>query len=115
LRLIEEAAGHSGDRWFASELDRLKGELLLESGERDQAQNYLRRALDTAHGQGARLLELRAAISLARLLQARCCRAEAAALLGPIYNQFDEGLHTADLEQAKALLRQLAESDGVES
>jgi len=101
LRLIGEADGDSGDVWFAPELDRLKGELLFKASDSDEAESCLRRALQGAHVQGARLLELRAAMSLARLLEARGLRREAEGLLGPIYLQFDEGLEIADLKNAK--------------
>lgn len=101
LRLIGEADGDSGDVWFAPELDRLKGDLLLKLGDSDYAESWLRRALEAAHAQGARLLELRAAMSLARLLEVRGRRSEAEGLLAPLYFQFDEGLEIADLKNAK--------------
>jgi class 3 adenylate cyclase/tetratricopeptide (TPR) repeat protein len=104
LRLIAEARGDSGDVWFVPELDRLEGELLFKVGGNDEAESCLRRALETAHAQGARLLELRAATSLARLLEARGRRSEAERVLAPIYFQFDEGLEIADLKNAKAWL-----------
>jgi class 3 adenylate cyclase/tetratricopeptide (TPR) repeat protein len=100
LRLIAEADGESGDVWFAPELDRLKGELLFKVCVWDEAESCLRRALEAAHAQGARLLELRAGMSLARLLEARGRRREAEGLLAPIYFQFDEGLEIADLKNA---------------
>ena len=58
----------SGERWFEAELLRLKGEALLRLGDRDGAEASLLRAISVARGQGARLWELRAAVSLARLL-----------------------------------------------
>jgi class 3 adenylate cyclase/tetratricopeptide (TPR) repeat protein len=101
LRLIEEARGDSADLWFVPELDRLKGELLFKAGNGDEAESCLRRALEAAHAEGARLLELRAAMSLARLLEARGRLREAQGLLAPIYFQFDEGFGIADLKNAK--------------
>jgi predicted ATPase len=101
LRLLDEASCDSGDVWFAPELDRLRGELLFMLGDVEQAENSLRRALGAAHAQGARLLELRAAMSLARLLEAGGRRAEAERVLAPVYFQFDEGLETADLRKAR--------------
>jgi predicted ATPase len=64
-------------------------------------------AIDIAHSQAAKLFELRAAASLARLWrdQGRC--AEARDLLGPIYDWFTEGFDSPDLKAAKALLDQL--------
>jgi predicted ATPase len=101
LRLIDAADRDSSDVWFAPELDRLKGELLLKISDGDEAESCLRRALAAAHAQGARLLELRAAMSLARLLEARGRRGEGERLVEPIYCQFDEGLETADLRSAR--------------
>ena len=60
-----------------------------------------------AQRQGARWLELRAARSLARLWQRQGKRAEAYALLAPIYDWFTEGFDTADLQEAKTLLEEL--------
>ena len=65
-------------------------------------------AIDVAHSQGARLFELRAAMSLTRLRRDRGRRAEARDLLAPIYGWFTEGFDTADLKDAKALLDQFA-------
>ena len=104
LRLISEATDQSGDCWCAPELHQLRGELLLKAGRRDEAEVCLDQALKAAQEQGARLLELRAAMSLSRVLQAQDRGNEARGLLGPIYTWFTEGLDTADLLQAKALL-----------
>ena len=107
LRLISEATDQSGDCWFAPELHRIKGELLLEAGRRDEVEGCLDQALKAAQEQGARLLELRAAMSFSRVLQAQGRRNEARGLLAPVYTWFTEGLDTADLQQAKALLDQV--------
>ena len=101
---------NSGERNYEAELYRLKGELLLqqavESG--DEAETCFRQALDIAHQQQAKSLELRAAMSLSRLWQRQGKQAEARALLAPIYGWFTEGFDTADLQEAKALLDELA-------
>ena len=68
----------------------------------------MRRALGVAREQGARTWELRAAAGLARLWAGRGERAEARDLLAPVYGWFAEGFGTPDLEQAKALLEELA-------
>jgi class 3 adenylate cyclase/predicted ATPase len=106
LRLIDEADDESGDLWFVPELHRVKGELLFEAGDRDEAERCLYGALKGAEEQGARLLELRAAVSLARVLQAQGRRNEVQGRLALIYAQFDEGFDTWDLTQAKSLLGQ---------
>ncbi len=67
----------------------------------------MQQALDIAHRQEAKSLELRAAMSLSRLWQQQGKRDEARALLAPIYGWFTEGFDTADLLEAKALLEEL--------
>ena len=67
----------------------------------------MQRALDVARRQQAKSLELRAAMSLARLWQPQGKREEACKLLAPIYGWFTEGFDTADLKEAKALLEAL--------
>jgi predicted ATPase len=68
------------------------------------AEDHFRQALDWARRQGALSWELRAAMSLARLLYDQARSADALALLQPIYDRFTEGFDTADLKAAKALL-----------
>jgi predicted ATPase len=101
---------NSGERNYEAELYRLKGELLLQhaTGSGDEAEAYFCQALNIARHQQAKSLELRAAMSLARLWQRQGKRAEAHALLAPIYGWFTEGFDTADLQEAKALLAELA-------
>ena len=74
----------------------------------DQAANCFRHAIDIACGQQARILELRAGTSLARLWRDQGKRMEARDLLNPIYNWFTEGFDAPDLKDAKALLDELA-------
>jgi predicted ATPase len=73
-----------------------------------EAEAWLQRAMDVACRQEAKSLELRAAMSLSRLWQQQGMRDEAHALLAPIYGWFTEGFDTADLQEAKALLEELA-------
>jgi predicted ATPase len=73
-----------------------------------EAETCWRRALDIARRQQATALELGAALSLSRLWQQQGKRAEARELLAPIYGWFTEGFDTADLQEAKALLEELA-------
>ena len=72
-----------------------------------EAEACFRQALDMARQQQAKSLELRAAMSLARLWQGQGKHAEARQLLAPIYNWFTEGFDTADLREAKGLLEAL--------
>src|SRR4051794_10829945 len=94
----------TGARWIAAELHRLRGELLLALREHDRAEACFRRALAVARAQGARMWELRAAASLARLWADRGERGQARDLLPPVHGRFTEGLGTPDLRGAKELL-----------
>jgi adenylate cyclase len=98
------------ERWWEAEVHRLRGVLLLRRTGTPQAEAeaWLQRALDVARHQEAKSLELRAAMSLARLWQQQGKQAEARALLAPIYGWFTEGFDTADLQEAKTLLKTLA-------
>jgi predicted ATPase len=78
-----------------------------EGAAEDEAEACFRCALEVARRQQARLFELRAALSLARLWQKRGRGAEAYELLTPVYDWFTEGFDTADLKDAKALLDEL--------
>jgi predicted ATPase len=93
-------------RWWEAELYRLQGELLRQLPRPDvgQAEACFQQALDVARHQQAKALELRAALSLARLWQQHDKRQEAHDLLAPVYGWFTEGFDTPDLQEAKALL-----------
>ena len=92
-----------------AELHRLRGKLLLDlsSADHGPAEEAFQTALTVARGQAAKSLELRAAMSLARLMQSRGKTAEVRELLAPVYGWFTEGFDTADLKDAKALLEEL--------
>ena len=98
------------DRTYEPETHRLKGELLLKQNESNvaEAQTCFERAIEVARKQSARSWELRATMSLARLLTKPGRRNEARAMLAEIYNWFTEGFDTADLKEAKALLDELS-------
>jgi len=100
LRLAER----TGERWFAAELNRHKGQLLLRQGHTEGAEELYRRALSIAREQEAKMWELRAAASLARLCRDQGRYAEARDLLPLVYGWFTEGFDTPDLKEAKALL-----------
>jgi predicted ATPase len=106
-RLLAEAldAGRaSGERWFEAEVYRLKGELSLAGSDRATAEACFLSAIGFAREQSAKLWELRAATSLARLWREQGRRAEAFDLLAPIYAWFTEGFDTPDLKEARSLL-----------
>ena len=120
----------TGERFYEAELHRLRGELLLRqvAGEGrpspaesaaarpriptrpgwPEAEACFRRALDVARRQGAKSLELRAALSLARLLRDRGQPAEGRRLLAETFGWFTEGWDTPDLQDARAFLEELA-------
>jgi predicted ATPase len=125
LEIVHEA----GACFYAAELHRLQGELLLtqaaaEGGQlvamegssgvgveehaQVEAEACYHRALDIARRQQAKMLELRAAMSLSRLWRHSERRQEAHQLLAGIYGWFTEGFRTADLQEARALLEELA-------
>jgi predicted ATPase len=104
LQMVEK----TGERWFAVELNRHKGQLLLHQGHSEAAEELYRKALSIAAEQEAKLWELRAATSLARLRRDQGRHAEARDLLAPVYGWFTEGFSTPDLIDAKALLGELA-------
>ena len=109
LTLLDDAlqiAAQTGECWFAAELNRHKGQLLLRRGNSEAAEELYGKALSIAEEQGAKLWELRAVASLARLRRDQGHN-EARSLLAPVYDWFTEGLDTQDLKDAKALLDEL--------
>jgi predicted ATPase len=113
LRVVAKAlevGDKTGDAEAKSELYRLKGELLLmgDPTATAPAETSFRAAIDTSREQHARFSELRATMSLARLLAKQGRRNKARAMLADIYGWFTEGFDTADLRDAKALLDELS-------
>jgi predicted ATPase len=112
LKIVDQ----TGETFYQPELYRLQGELMLQQANsqsqivnvNSDAEASVRKAIEIASRQQSKWLELRAATSLARLLQTRGDRTAARDLLAPIHSWFTEGLDTADLRDAKALLDELA-------
>jgi hypothetical protein len=125
LRLVEK----NDERLYEAEVYRIAGELLLRMRETESGRNGdkvlladspIRRfpvsspeeaflkAIDIAQKQRAKSLELRAVMSLARLWQSQGKTADARQMLAEIYGWFTEGFDTKDLQEAKALLEELA-------
>jgi predicted ATPase len=126
----------TGERVKEAELYRLKGQLTLQQESKEQgarskeqklenpnprsqilnpksqaegeAEAYFLKAIEVARKQQAKSLELRAAMSLARLWQQQSKKAEARRLLAEVYNWFTEGFDTKDLQEAKRLIEELA-------
>jgi predicted ATPase len=82
----------------------------VPSGSVDAAEADFCEAIALAKQIGAKALELRAAMSLARMLKKRGNLAEAQDLIAPLYATFTEGFDTADLKDAKELLEELSNS-----
>lgn len=115
LRVLAEALGtvrNRGGHFYEAELYRLMREFLRARSphQAGKAEGCFHHAIALARSQQAKSWELRTAMSLSRPWQAQGKRAEACRLLAPIYGWFTEGLDTADLQEAKALLEDLQES-----
>jgi predicted ATPase len=113
LELLAEAvdwANRTGERFYESELHRLRGEMLLKQNKSNasEAKPCFERAIEIARNQSAKSLELRATVSLARLLAEQGRYDEARMRLADVYGWFTEGFDTADLKDAKSLLDELA-------
>jgi predicted ATPase/class 3 adenylate cyclase len=119
LRVLDEALAvvdRSRECWWEAELYRLKGELTrTQTGVHEPtselqmaAAEYFDQALNIAARLNAKSLELRAAMSLSRLLKEQGKKAAAQRILTKTYSWFKEGFDTPDLKDAKALLDELA-------
>jgi predicted ATPase len=126
--LLAEAYGHTGqaaagqqaidtaltilartdERYYEPELYRLQGELSMQPphAEPARAEMCWQQALTLAQQRGAKMWELRAALSLGRLWQRQGKQAAARHLVGGIYGWFTEGFETPDLCQARAFLEE---------
>jgi DNA-binding winged helix-turn-helix (wHTH) protein/tetratricopeptide (TPR) repeat protein len=102
-----EYAELSGERFWEAEIHRVRGELLRCAGDHKSAEECYRQGLAVAESQAALSLELRAAMSLAKLLHDSNRTAEARDTLSAIYGRFTEGLDTPDLVDARSLLEAL--------
>jgi class 3 adenylate cyclase/tetratricopeptide (TPR) repeat protein len=113
LRIVTEAAQiaeRNRETWCNAELERARGELLLMDPSDDdpqEAEAAFVRAMEIATDQGAKMLELRASVALARVWNKRSERMKALDVLAPIYDWFAEGFDTPDLRQAGTLLGEL--------
>ena len=99
----------TGERYLEAELHRHMGELLLDRApdHHKPAEDEFQKAISVARSQCAKSLELRAAVSLARLWADQGERQKARDLLAPIYGWFTEGFDTPDLKSARTVLDEL--------
>jgi len=125
LAAASACIAETGEHLYEAEVHRLRGEFLItdrglqiagspaprrartRNPQFEEAEACFKRALAVAQQQEAKLFELRAAISLARLWRGQGKRAAARNLLAPVYGWFTEGLDTADAQAAKTLLDEL--------
>ena len=99
ILLLEEAmtmVSNKGEGYFEAELYRLKGEVLFKQHQA-AAEECFKQSMAIAESQNAKSLQLRTAMSLARLYNQKT-------VLSQVYESFTEGFDTDDLREAKALL-----------
>ncbi|MFN2166518.1 MAG: ATP-binding protein, partial [Anaerolineae bacterium] len=111
LTTLEEALAiveRTGERHWAAELHRLRGELLLMVGREAEAEASYLKAVEIARQQSAKSWELRATVSLCALWRRQGKAREASEMLRGIYGWFTEGFDSQDLREARALLQHLA-------
>jgi predicted ATPase len=110
--MAADREGADGHGWYAPELLRIKGEILLQQAA-DQstsaAEDCFNQAAQMAREQSALFWELRVALSVARLRVSQGRHHEARAPLASVYDRFTEGFATADLQAARTLLEELRE------
>jgi tetratricopeptide (TPR) repeat protein len=92
------------DTVYTPETIRVRGDIFVGLRQLDKAETDFREAIARSQKMGAKMLELRASVSFARLLWDSNRHDEARAMLADIYNWFTDGFDTADLKEAKALL-----------
>jgi predicted ATPase len=110
LATVERALQANPDEVvYRPEALRLRGELRLKKGKTEQAETDFHEAIALAQRMSAKVWELRATMSLARLLAKQGRGDEARTMLAEIYGRFTEGFDTLDLKEAKALLNELGE------
>lgn len=103
-----ESVEATDERIWEAEIHRLKGKLLFKGGDAEAARACFATALRKAQARQAKLLELRAAVSLADLLMCQHKSRQARDVLAPVYCSFTEGFDFIDLREAKALLDALS-------
>jgi class 3 adenylate cyclase len=106
MRHVDEFHEHVNE----PELHRLKGEILLGQGAAAAGEASLRRAIEIARAQKAKMLEIRAAVPLVKALAQKGRGAEALDLLAPLYGWFQEGFDTPELRAAAEALKTLRDT-----
>ena len=107
LTEAEQIIETANERFHEAEMHRVRGDVLNALGDHAGAERSYQQAIAVAKRQSAKMFELRAASSLARLWRDQGKREDARELLAPVYGWFTEGFDTLDLKEAKALLDEL--------
>jgi predicted ATPase len=94
----------TGERFYLAELLRTKGDVLARKGNPQDAGHWFREAIEVSRQQGARLFELRSAVSLCGVLDGPRASVALREVLAPVYERFEEGHGAPDLQDARALL-----------
>jgi len=117
IREAMTAVETTKERWHEAELNRVAGEIALRAPQPDvaKAEAHFARALEVARQQQAKSWELRAAMSMARLLYAQDERGRAHDVLAPVYGWFTQGFDTLDLQQAKLLLDEVGQDQRIDA
>jgi predicted ATPase len=117
IREAMTAVETTKERWHEAELNRVAGEIALRAPQPDvaKAEAHFARALEVARQQQAKSWELRAAMSMARLLYAQDERGRARDVLAPVYGWFTQGFDTLDLQQAKLLLDEVGQDQRIDA
>jgi predicted ATPase len=108
LAEAEQIVETANDSYHEAELHRVRGDLLNDIGDLTSAEHSYQQAIAVAKRQSAKMFELRASTRIARLWRDQGKREEARDLLAPVYGWFTEGFDTPILQEAKALLDELA-------
>lgn len=115
IALLIEARGlmeKSEERWCESEILRRQGELLLRQADTQRSEEAFSQAIQIARNQGARMLELRAALGLGRMGLRQGDYDRVKSMIEPLYQWFHEGLDTPDLQAARQLLEEIDQKSG---
>jgi predicted ATPase len=105
-RRAQQRETRTKERWSEADIHRTAGEieLMASTPGAARAEAYFEHALAIAREQQTKSLELRAAMSMARLWRDQGKRDEACGLLAPVYGWFTEGFDTLDLKEAKSFI-----------
>jgi DNA-binding SARP family transcriptional activator/predicted ATPase len=112
LKEARELMEKSEERWCETEILRRKGELLLRQADTQESEEAFSQAIQIAHNQGARMLELRAALGLGRVWLRQGDYDRVKSMIEPLYRWFHEDRDTPELQAARQLLEEVNQKPG---